>query len=234
MLELRNLVKHYPSPDGKRIKAVDGISLQIAAGDLAALYGPSGSGKSTLLLMIAALLAPDSGVILVGGRDVSALSARDAARYRRLELGFVRQELDVIEGATAIDNATLKLLDARVGRREARKRVEPLLVELGLKERLKHRAERLSMGERQRVLIARALSTGPALVLADEPTGSLDGQRSHEVLTLLSDLCRERGVAMLLATHDPQAAAFAAHAWTLHDGRLREATVATGQPVSAG
>jgi putative ABC transport system ATP-binding protein len=222
MLELRRLVKHYPAPGGETIRAVDGVSMQVAAGELVAMYGPSGSGKSTLLQLIAALLEPDNGAVLVDGRDVSRLSARDAARYRRLELGFVRQEPDMMEGASVLDNATLKLLDARIGWREARRRVTPLLVELGLGGRLRHRAEDLSVGERQRVLIARALSTRPGLVLADEPTGSLDTERSHEVLGLLTSLCTEHGVAMLLVTHDPQAAAYATRVHTLRDGRLHD------------
>jgi putative ABC transport system ATP-binding protein len=233
MLELVDLVKHHPAPGGERVRAVDGVSASIAPGELVALYGPSGSGKSTLLHLIAALLEPDSGAVLVGGRDVSRLSRREAARYRRLELGFVRQELDVMEGASALDNATLKLLDGDVGWREARRRVKPLLTELGLGERLDHRAERLSVGERQRVLIARALSTRPRLVLADEPTGSLDSERSHEVLGLLTSLCRQHGVAMLLVTHDPQAAGYATRVHTLRDGRLHDERPASAEALPA-
>jgi len=222
MLELRDLVKHYPSPGGETVKAVDGISLVIEAGEVLALYGPSGSGKSTLLMMIAGLLQPDDGTVLVRGRDVAKFTPREAASYRRADLGFVRQELDVLEGVSTIDNAALKLLDRQVGWREARNRVRPLLKQLGLGDRLDHRAESLSVGERQRVLIARALSTQPTLVLADEPTGSLDTQRSQEVLALLTDLCHEQSMAMLLVTHDPLAAAFSNRVQTLRDGQLHE------------
>jgi putative ABC transport system ATP-binding protein len=222
VLELREVVKHYPSSGGEVVRAVDGVSMTVAAGEFVAVYGPSGSGKTTLLLMVAALLAPDRGQVLVGGRDVSALAARDAARYRRLELGFVRQSLELLPGVPATDNAALKLFDSRVGVREAHRRVAPLLARLGLRDRLHHLAEELSMGERQRVLIARALSTAPKLLLADEPTGSLDTHRSREVLGLLTGICREDHVAMLLVTHDPQAAAFADRVFTLRDGRLRE------------
>jgi ABC-type lipoprotein export system ATPase subunit len=222
VLELRELVKHHHAPGGEVIRAVDGVSLTVGAGELCAVYGPSGSGKSTLLMLVAALIAPDSGAVLVGGRDVSRLSARDAARYRRTEMGFVRQALDLLPGVSAVDNAALKLLDRRVGWREARRRVVPLLDALGLGERLRHRAEELSMGERQRVLIARALATEPRLLLADEPTGSLDTQRGREVLALLTGLCRDRGVAMLLVTHDPQAAGYATRVHSLRDGRLRD------------
>jgi putative ABC transport system ATP-binding protein len=221
VLELRDLVKHHASPGGEVIRAVDGVSMVVETGELSALYGPSGSGKTTLLMLVAALLQPDRGAVLVDGRDVSRLSARDAARYRRTEMGFVRQSLELLPGVSALDNAALKLLDRNVGWREARRRVVPLLDGLGLSDRIKHRAEELSMGERQRVLIARALSTEPRLLLADEPTGSLDSQRGREVLQLLTDLCRDRGVAMLLVTHDPQAAAFATRVHTLRDGRLQ-------------
>ena len=220
MLELRELVKRYPSGGGEVVHALEGVSLSIDVGELVALYGPSGSGKTTLLTIVAALAPPDSGAVLVNGRDVSALSARAAARYRRLELGYVSQSLDLLPGVPAIDNAALKLFDLRVGVREARRRVAPLMERLGLGQRLDHRADQLSAGERQRVLVARALATQPRLVLADEPTGSLDTQRSREVLALLTDVCREQDVAMLLVTHDPQAAAFANRVHALRDGRL--------------
>ena len=219
MLELRELVKRYAVGTGS-VNAVDGVSLSISAGELVALYGPSGSGKTTLLMMIAAILPPDSGAVFVAGREVSALSANEAALYRMEDLGFVRQSLDLLPAASALDNAALKLLGASVGVRAARRRVEPLMVRLGLEERLGHRADELSMGERQRVMIARALSSDPKLVLADEPTGSLDTERGREVLALLSELCRERGIAVLLVTHDPEAAGYADRVHTLRDGRL--------------
>jgi len=219
VLEIRDLVKRYHA-GGETVPALDRLSLTIAPAELVALYGPSGSGKTTLLSIVAALLEPDAGSVRVAGRDVTALSASEAARYRRRELGFVSQSLDLLPGVPAIDNAALKLFDLRIGVREAHRRVAPLMERLGLGERLRHRAEQLSSGERQRVLIARALATGPRLVLADEPTGSLDGARSREVLTLLTEICHERQVAMLLATHDPQAATFADQVHALRDGRL--------------
>jgi putative ABC transport system ATP-binding protein len=219
LLELRNLVKHYPAIGGEPVRAVDGVSLTVAPGEMVALYGPSGSGKTTLLLMVATLLQPTSGAVLIGGRDVSSLSEREASHFRLSELGFIRQNFDLLPGVTAIDNAVLKLLKT-MRWREAHRRIAPLLERLGLGQRLEHRAELLSMGERQRVMIARALSTEPKLVLADEPTGSLDTQRSREVLKLLTGICRERSVAVLLVTHDPQAAAYADRVHALRDGRL--------------
>lgn len=220
MLELRQLVKHYPGGGGDVVRALDGVSLTVERGALVALYGPSGSGKTTLLSIVCALLKPDAGAAIVDGVDVTALTAKEAAAFRRLDLGYVSQSLDLMPGVSAIDNAALKLFDMRLGVRESHRRIRPLLERLGLGERLRHRAEQLSTGERQRVLIARALASRPKLVVADEPTGSLDSQRSHDVLTLLTEICAEQNVAMLLATHDPQAASFAHSVHTLRDGVL--------------
>jgi putative ABC transport system ATP-binding protein len=219
VLELRELVKHYPAIGGEPVRAVDGVSLKVEPGEMVALYGPSGSGKTTLLLMVATLLAPTSGQVLIGGRDVSSLSEREASHFRLSELGFIRQNFDLLPGVTAIDNAVLKLLKS-MRWRDAHRKIAPLLERLGLGQRLEHRAELLSMGERQRVMIARALSTEPRLLLADEPTGSLDTQRGREVLELLTELCREHQVAIVLVSHDPQAAAYADRVYALRDGKL--------------
>jgi putative ABC transport system ATP-binding protein len=219
VLELRGLTKHYLAAGGEPVRAVDGVTLEIARGELVALYGPSGSGKSTLLRLIAGLLRPDSGSVIVDGREISALSEAERARYRLRELGYMDQAFDLLEGASAAQNAAFKLWLTEDAHR-AERIVEPLLVRLGLGERLRNRPGELSMGERQRVVIARALSTEPKLVLADEPTGNLDTQRSREVLELLSETCRERDAAVLLVTHDPQATAFADRVHALRDGRL--------------
>jgi putative ABC transport system ATP-binding protein len=220
VLQLRELVKDFPVLHGEPVRAVDHVSLSVAPGELLALQGPNGSGKTTLLMLIAALLRPDSGEVILDGRDISKLSARDAARYRLREVGFVRQVANLIPGADALDNASLKLIGADVSAREARGRLGPLLRRLDLQERIAHRPEQLSAGERQRVMIARALSTDPKLILADEPTASLDTQRGGEVLSLLGELCRERDVAAVLVTHDPGAAAHADRVRTLRNGRL--------------
>ncbi len=140
MLELRDLARHYPTVGGEVVRAVDGVSLQVQAGEMVALYGPSGSGKTTLLLMTATLLAPSSGTVLIGGRDVSSLSEREASHFRLSELGFIRQNFDLLPGVSTIDNAVLKLLKT-MRWREAQREVTPLLERLGLCERLQHRAE---------------------------------------------------------------------------------------------
>jgi putative ABC transport system ATP-binding protein len=221
LLELRDLVKHYPAIGGEPVRAVDGVSLKVEPGEMVALYGPSGSGKTTLLLMVATLLQPTSGAVLIGDRDVSSLSEKEASHFRLSELGFIRQNFDLLPGVTAIDNAVLKLLKS-MRWRDAHRQIAPLLERLGLGQRLGHRAELLSMGERQRVMIARALSTEPRLLLADEPTGSLDSQRGREVLELLTELCREHQVAIVLVSHDPQAAAYADRVYALRDGKLSD------------
>lgn len=219
MLELQDLAKHYPAIGAEPTRAVDGVSLTVPPGEVVALYGPSGSGKTTLLLMVAMLLKPTTGTVLIGDRDISTLSEREAAHFRLSQLGFIRQNFDLLPGVSALDNATLKLLATKRWR-DARRDLIPLLERLGLGERLRHRAETLSMGERQRIMIARALSTEPRLLLADEPTGSLDSQRSHEVLALLQGLCRERSVAAVIVSHDPMTATYADRALALRDGKL--------------
>jgi putative ABC transport system ATP-binding protein len=220
-LELRELVKHYTS-DAEVVSAVDGVSLTVAPGELVALYGPSGSGKTTLLLLTAGLLAPDRGSVWFGQGEVTNLPAAEAARFRRREVGFIFQSFHLMAGATALDNAALKLLGDGWTLRDARRITRPWLERVGLLERAEHTPDKLSMGERQRVAIARALVGEPRLLLADEPTGSLDSKRSREVLALLRDLYHERGIPGLLVTHDPQARAFADRVHTLRDGHLSE------------
>ena len=217
-LALRDVVKHYLS-GGETIRAVDEVSLEIMAGELVALYGPSGSGKTTLLLLAAGLLAPDSGSVTFDGRDIGQMSSRESARYRLLDVGFVFQSFHLMPGASALDNALIKLPVSGHTLREAREKTTPWLERLGLGNRLEHRPEQLSMGERQRVAIARALVGEPRLLLADEPTGNLDTARTREILGLLRDICHERGIPGLLVTHDFEAAAFVDRTIALRDGR---------------
>jgi putative ABC transport system ATP-binding protein len=219
MLETRDLVKRY-QVGREAICAVDGVSLSIAAGEFVALYGPSGSGKSTLIDLIAGFQPPDKGTVLIDGRDIAELSESEHADYLLRILGIIGQPSELMPAALARENAALKLL--RTNPHNATRLVEPLLERLGLGERMNQPTNKLSMGERQRVMIAQALSMQPRLVLADEPTGNLDTRRSREVLRLIRDLCREHHAAVLLATHDPQAVAFADRAHELRDGQLHE------------
>ncbi|HST33530.1 MAG TPA: ABC transporter ATP-binding protein [Solirubrobacteraceae bacterium] len=217
MLETRELVKHYQTA-AEIVHAVDDVSLSIGAGEFVAVYGPSGSGKSTLLDLIAGFQAPDSGQVIVDGRDIATFTEKEHALYLRSVVGVVRNVDELLPAASARENAALKLF--RTNPRHALRDIEPLLVELGLKGRMDQPMTKLSMGERQRVMIARALSTGPRLVLADEPTGNLDTRRSRDILALLRTLCRSRQTAVLLATHDPQAVGYADRAYELRDGEL--------------
>jgi putative ABC transport system ATP-binding protein len=217
-LELREVVKHYRA--GELVRAVDRVSVRIDPGELVALYGPSGSGKSTLLLMAGAYLRPDAGTVLFDGQDVTDLATRERAIYQRREVGLVQQTFHLTPGASAVDNALVKLLADRVPLTEARKRVVPWLERVGLGARLEHTPAQLSGGEQQRVALARALVNEPRLILADEPTAFLDRQRGAEMVRLLSDIAHERSVAVLLVTHDPDAAAVADRVHTLSDGLL--------------
>lgn len=165
------------------------------------------------------MLRPDRGTVCINGRDIFALSGSELDNYRLEQLGVVGPPHSLIPGATAIKNASLRLVLLRG--RAKKEAAEPLLIRLGLGNRMKHRTEQLSLGERQRVVIARALVTNPSLVLADEPTGNLDKQLTEEILSLLRELCAERDASVLLVTHDPRAAAIADQVFELRDGRLK-------------
>jgi putative ABC transport system ATP-binding protein len=218
-LELRDVVKHYRGGE-ETVRAVDGVTLTIEAGEFVALYGPSGSGKSTLLMLAAGLLAPDRGSVVFDGRDVGGFSARERASYLRHDVGFVSQGFHLTPGSSALDNAMIKLGTLGFTAREARAKTLPWLERLGLGARASHRPEQLSMGERQRVAIARALVGEPGLLLADEPTGNLDSTQSTKILALLREICRERGIPGLLVTHDPEAIELADRVQRMRDGRL--------------
>jgi putative ABC transport system ATP-binding protein len=220
VLVVSDLVKHYPAGDGELVRAIDGVSLTVGAGELVALYGPSGSGKTTLLKIVAAVMAPDQGRVFVDGRSVTELSERAATDYRLHGLGLMLQTSHMIAGLSAIENASLKLIAAGVSRSDAQRRLTPLLERLGLDARANHRASDLSMGERQRLALAKALSSDPPLLLADEPTGNLDTARGRDVLSFLRERAHERQTAILIATHDPQAASYADQVHTLRDGLL--------------
>jgi putative ABC transport system ATP-binding protein len=219
-LELDAVAKRYAVGD-EVVRAVDGVSLTVAPGEVVALYGPSGSGKTTLLELAAGTQTPDAGTVRFGGVDLATLSLADAARHRRA-LGFVFQRFYLHPGTSALDNAATKLLFSGSSPRAARREAAVWLRRVGLERRAAQPPAKLSMGEQQRVVIARALAGDPALILADEPTASLDSERARAILTLLSGICRERGVGMLVATHDPDVAEFADRVCELRDGTLSE------------
>jgi ABC-type lipoprotein export system ATPase subunit len=227
-LELERVVKHYRGA-GEEVRAIAGVSLAIGPGEMVALHGPSGSGKTTLLLLIARLLQPDRGTIRFAGRELSSLSEGEASDYLLRDVGFVYQSPQLMPHVSALENASVKLLLGGVGMREARARASPWLQRVGLGDSSGRTPEQLSGGERQRVAIARALAGEPRLILADEPTGNLDSERSGEIVELLRAVAHERGAAVLLVTHDLEAAGLADRRCTLRDGRLTE-----GIPGEAG
>jgi putative ABC transport system ATP-binding protein len=218
-LRLDRVVKEYVTA-GEVVRAIDGVSLRIAPGEMVALCGPSGSGKSTLLLLAAGLLAPDAGSIHFGRTDVTALTPGDAAEYQRHEVGLVSQTVDLLPGVPAVENAAIKLLADRIPLRDARRAAVPWLDRVELSHRLDHTPEQLSAGERARVAIARALVNRPRLLLADEPTANLDSRHGLEIVELLASIGRECGAGVLLVTHDMEATAIADRVETLRDGRL--------------
>ena len=229
MLELERVVKRYRRGAGEHVHAVDGVSLRLEPGEMLALHGPSGSGKTTLLLLIATLLRPDRGAIRFDGRDLASLSERQACDYLHGDVGFVYQSPQLMPRVSALENACIKLVLGGVGTREAQARALPWLERVGIGANAQQTPEQLSGGERQRVAIARALVGEPRLILADEPTGNLDSARSREIVELLHAIAHERGAAVLLVTHDLEAASIADRHCTLRDGRLCE-----GDPGAPG
>ena len=206
------------------VTALRGVGLQVRAGELVAVTGPSGSGKSTLLAIAGGLLTPDSGTVRVGDLDFTALPPRARAGYRARQVGFIFQSHGLVPFLTARENLLLMASLAGVPRRAARQRADALLDELGLAARARDLPGRLSGGEQQRVAIARALIHRPAVLLADEPTASLDTERGLAVAGLLADEVHRRGVAGLLVTHDARMAALADRTVRAADGALTEQT----------
>jgi ABC-type lipoprotein export system ATPase subunit len=221
VIELNGVVKHYRGA-GEEVRAVSGVDLTVDPGEMVALLGPSGSGKTTLLLLIAALLKPDAGTVHYDGLDLASLSENEACDFLLRDVGFVYQNFHLMPRVSAIENASIKLLLGGVPMREAQSRASPWLERVGLGDRFEHTPDELSGGERQRVAIARALAGDPRLILADEPTGNLDSAGSEAIVELLRSIAHERRAAVVLVTHDAEAAAIADRRCTLRDGRLVE------------
>jgi putative ABC transport system ATP-binding protein len=221
VLALERVVKHYNGV-GEQVRAIDGVTLSLAAGEMVALQGPSGSGKSTLLLLTAALLAPDEGAVSFDGRDLASFTEDEVSEHLLHDVGFIYQSFQLMPRVSVLENAAMKLLLGGLGMREAKRRALPWLERVGLEERLEHTPEQLSGGERQRVAIARAIAGKPRLILADEPTANLDSARSIEIAALLQNLAHEHGAGVLLVTHDQDAADAADRICRIRDGRLQD------------
>jgi putative ABC transport system ATP-binding protein len=221
MLELDRVRKLYESP-GELVYAVEEVTMHVQAREFVAIFGPSGSGKTTLLQLASGWLKPDGGSVRFEGSDLAQLSKQDRLAYRRCQLGFVSQSFNLVAGMSAAENVALPLLLRDVKHREARRRALATLDAVGLRLRSDHMPERLSGGEQQRVAIARALAGKPKLILADEPTGSLDSETGDAALDLLSELPREQGAAAIIVTHDTRVARYADRVLGMRDGRLVE------------
>jgi putative ABC transport system ATP-binding protein len=219
VVEARNVQRSYRR-GSVEVNAVAGVSLTIHAGEMVSIVGPSGSGKSTLLNLLGALDRPDSGEVFIDGMPLSKLDDAGRTRLRRDKVGLIFQFFNLLPLLTARENASLPLLLAGIPRAEAERRADELLTQVGLGARLDHTPEEMSGGEMQRVAIARALAPQPPVLLADEPTGNLDSRSGADVLALLRTAARDRGCAVIMVTHDPQAAAVTDRILEFKDGRL--------------
>ena len=220
------LLKVYGRGDGL-VRAVDGVDLEVAAGETLAVMGPSGCGKSTLLHLLGALDRPSGGELWIGERRIDRLSERELAELRCRQIGFVFQAFHLMDELTAQENVELPALIAGRSPRQARRRAVELLDRVGLSDRARHLPAELSGGQRQRVAIARALANDPILLLADEPTGNLDSAATLEVLRLFDQLHGE-GLTFVVVTHDERIAATADRLLTMRDGEFVDETMLVG------
>lgn len=220
LIELQDIVKTYCLGD-ETLHALDGVSLQIQAGEFVAITGPSGSGKTTLADIIGGLDRPTSGRVAVDGNDLSHVRDRKLSAYRNRYVGFVFQSFNLQGTQTALENVMLPLVFARMKPRARKARAAECLQAVGLGDRLRHRPSELSGGQRQRVAIARALAVRPRIIIADEPTGNLDSARGAEIMKLLKDL-NGQGITLLVITHDPLIARQAGRIVQIRDGKLTE------------
>lgn len=217
LIEITNLSKSYTGAD--TVVALDGIDLEIHSGSFVGMMGPSGSGKSTFLSILGGLCHPSSGRVIVNNIDLYALGSEQLADFRREYLGFVFQAFNLIPYLTALENVMLPLAVKSLSGREKRRRAQEVLERVGLGARIGHLPNQLSGGEQERVAIARALVNKPPLILADEPTGSLDSATSSEIMVLLAELHQE-GQTIVMVTHNPETCAHFDRTILLRDGRI--------------
>jgi ABC-type lipoprotein export system ATPase subunit len=217
-VEVRDLVKVYGDDEG--VRALDGISLRIAAGELVTIMGPSGSGKSTLLNLLGALDLPTAGEVRIDGRDLSTI--KDLDTFRARTVGFIFQLHNLIPTLNALENVEVPMMGQVRSRAERHRRARALLELVSLEARSHHLPNQLSGGQRQRVAVARALANEPSVILADEPTGNLDSQSGAEVIELLRDLNQRLGTTIIVVTHDPAVARETNRVILLQDGAIAD------------
>ncbi|WP_159499682.1 ABC transporter ATP-binding protein [Microbacterium sp. 18062] len=232
ILEARDIHKAYGRGQA-RFEALKGVSLQVVAGESIAIVGKSGSGKSTLMHLLALLDAPDGGELLVEGQDAAGIGARQVSRLRNEDFGFVFQQFFLIPNASVLENVVLPLKIAGAGARERKERGMAALEQLELADKAKNRATNLSGGQKQRVVIARALVADPKVIFADEPTGNLDTATGLLVEDILFDLNRERGITLVIVTHDPELAARCDRQVFVRDGLIESLSEPHAEPDSA-
>ena len=216
IIDTRDLHKVYEMGD-VQVRALNGVSLTIAAGEFVAVMGASGSGKSTLMNILGCLDQPTEGSYTLVGREVAGLSRNELAEIRNQALGFVFQSFNLLSRTSAIENVELPLVYAGAGGRERHRRAAAALERVGLGNRLDHHSSQLSGGQQQRVAIARAIVTEPQIILADEPTGNLDSKTSLDIMALFQELGAS-GITVVLVTHEPDIAEYAARVITMRDG----------------
>ena len=221
MIDIKGITKSFGS-----LQVLKGIDLHIDKGEVVSIVGPSGAGKTTLLQIIGTLDKPDSGSIMVDGIDVSSLSTKKLSDFRNQHLGFVFQFHQLLPEFTALENIMIPAFIAGKGRKEAKERAEELLAFMGLSDRASHKPAELSGGEKQRVAVARALVNNPAVILADEPSGSLDTKNKAELHQLFFDLREKMGQTFVIVTHDEQLASITDRTIKMRDGMLEKETEA--------
>ena len=220
VIDLSDITKVYEMGEVK-VHALRGVSLTVARGEMMTIMGPSGSGKSTMMNIVGCLDQPTSGSYVLDGQVVGELDDDQLAHIRNQKIGFVFQTFNLLSRTTAFENVALPLIYAGIPRSEREQRTKDALAAVGLSDRMEHTPTELSGGQQQRVAIARALVNSPSIILADEPTGNLDSKSGNEVMAVLQELNKERGITLVMVTHDPIIARHTSRIVHLYDGKLQ-------------